>query len=122
MRRDIKDLWVAALRSGEFQQGKGKLDDKGHFCALGVLSTIGLCQGICTWSEGGSYDGRKQSLSYNLMVWAGVAQKDEKYLERGSGFVKFQYKGKLTSIAELNDSGKSFKEIANIIEKHWREL
>lgn len=31
-----KALWVAALRSGEYEQGRGNLHDKGKFCCLGV--------------------------------------------------------------------------------------
>lgn len=31
-----KALWVAALRSGEYKQGKGCLHNDGKFCCLGV--------------------------------------------------------------------------------------
>ena len=33
-------LWVSALRSGEYQQGKGQLSLNGRFCCLGVACDI----------------------------------------------------------------------------------
>ena len=32
--------WIAALRSGEYKQGRAFLCNKGHFCCLGVLADI----------------------------------------------------------------------------------
>lgn len=45
MKRELRDRWTAALRSGEYAQGAGRLkavDDKGVavFCCLGVLCEI----------------------------------------------------------------------------------
>jgi len=122
MKREIKDLVVKALKSGEFKQGKGRLDDGHRYCVLGVIASLALCEGICTYDKGGKYDGRKESLSFNTMKWAGIAQFDEQYLEPGAGFVKFTLNGKETTLAALNDSGKSFVELAAIIEKNWEDL
>lgn len=119
MKKDIKKLWVKALRSGEFKQGKGFLENEGQYCALGVLSLLSLVDGQCTYNIQGSvgtFDNCKFSLSYNTMVWAGIAIEDDAFLERGAGAVKFIYKGKETSIQELNDSGITFKKLATIIE------
>jgi hypothetical protein len=33
---DFKAKWIAALRSGEYKQGKDKLHHDGRFCCLGV--------------------------------------------------------------------------------------
>jgi len=39
MRKDVKDMWVTALRSGEYQQGKLSLKTgSGAYCCLGVLA------------------------------------------------------------------------------------
>ena len=38
MDKKLKAKWVKALRSGEYKQGKGYLEDRGKFCCLGVLA------------------------------------------------------------------------------------
>ena len=45
MKRDIRDQWIAALRSGEYKQGNGVLhqvskDGAESFCCLGVLCRV----------------------------------------------------------------------------------
>lgn len=41
MKKELKDKWIAALRSGEYRQGKSKLKtDSGGYCCLGVLADI----------------------------------------------------------------------------------
>jgi hypothetical protein len=123
MIKEAKDLWVAALKSGEFKQTHSRLHDGKGYCALGVLAALAMLNGQCTYSpKKESFDGRWQTLSFNIMKWADIAQFDDEFLEKGAGKVKFMYKGKRTSIGDLNDSGVGFKELADIIEKHWKEL
>jgi hypothetical protein len=41
MPRDIRDQWLAALRSGEYKQGFGRLkSDNGGYCCLVVLQQV----------------------------------------------------------------------------------
>lgn len=41
MKKELKDKWIAALRSGEYKQGKARLKtDDGGYCCLGVLADI----------------------------------------------------------------------------------
>ena len=41
MKRTLRDLWVATLRSGNYKQGKGSLRTKDNrCCCLGVLCDI----------------------------------------------------------------------------------
>jgi len=41
MNKKVKDLWVKALRSGDYKQGRGHLRDRNNnFCCLGVLCNI----------------------------------------------------------------------------------
>ena len=41
MDKELRDKWVAALRSGEYQQGKGYLKDiDGYYCCLGVCADV----------------------------------------------------------------------------------
>jgi hypothetical protein len=50
MDAELKKRWVAALRSGEFKQGRYELESEGAFCCLGVLCRI---VGIPTRDEAG---------------------------------------------------------------------
>lgn len=40
MDEELKEKWIAALRSGKYEQGKEKLHCDGKFCCLGVLADI----------------------------------------------------------------------------------
>ena len=41
MKREVRDRWTAALRSGQYEQGKGSfLDYGGAYCCLGVLCDV----------------------------------------------------------------------------------
>lgn len=41
MPKELKEKWTAALRSGEYKQGKGVLrDENGAYCCMGVLQMI----------------------------------------------------------------------------------
>jgi hypothetical protein len=37
MKKEILEKWIETLRSGEYQQGNGKLRSGKHYCCLGVL-------------------------------------------------------------------------------------
>jgi hypothetical protein len=121
MDQRVKKLWVKALASGEFKQCRGYLSRDGKYCALGVLSILGLLEGVCTFNEVeglGSFDNRKFTLSFNVMKWAGIAQENERYLDPEEHKVKVKFRKRHSSILNLNDEGMSFKEIAQIIRKN----
>jgi hypothetical protein len=40
MTPELKAKWLAALRSGKYQQGEGALNKDGKFCCLGVLCDV----------------------------------------------------------------------------------
>ncbi len=108
MKLEIKNMWTKALRSGEFKQCRGQLEKGSSYCALGVLSALALVEGICTYAEGGKYDGKRLTLSYNVLDWADIKDKRGRFDDTG--------------IAILNDSGASFEEIADTIDKNWENL
>jgi hypothetical protein len=122
MKREIKNTWIKALRSGEFKQTYGQLEVQGEYCALGVLSVLALLKGICTYDlkeDGGRFDNRRTTLSYNVMNWAGI--KD--FLDDPEACkCPITIQGIKTSIADLKDQGLSFEELAIIIDAHWKEL
>jgi len=101
MNPEIKTKWVTALRSGEYKQTKGKLREYGRkrFCCLGVLADINGAK----WSTAGNSWGVGKPAEWN----------EGEYYGHGTGL-------RLTSalkLVEMNDSGKSFLEIADYIEK-----
>ena len=57
MDKEVKELWLTALRSGEYQQAKGALRRKDDdefgtgYCCLGVLCDIAAKQGVCSELE-----------------------------------------------------------------------
>lgn len=53
MKPEIKKLWLAALRSGEYEQGRRVLRREDTFCCLGVLCDLhSKVTGNGEWKEG----------------------------------------------------------------------
>lgn len=114
MRHEIAQLWTQALRSGEFTQGKGHLDDKGKLCPLGVLSQLAMLLGVCDYTEvkgRGAYDDELGRLSISVKEWAGM------YGQNG------EIKGEFVTIAGLNDLfDYDFIDTAVYIEENYERL
>jgi hypothetical protein len=108
MDRRVRDLWVRALRSHLFPQGRGALRQGDRRCALGVLVEIAIQDGVrmeqAVHPENGaiSYDGQYGSLPPAVATWAGLQDADPAV--RGQ------------SIAWMNDTGAPFEVLADLIE------
>jgi len=125
MRPEIKQKWVAALRSGDYEQGKMALQTSdGKFCCLGVLCDLhrktNKKKGI-TWDPTEEteadvrYLGEDAFLPESVSEWAGLVNGDgesikDPEVKTGNNLRK--------SLSELNDGGTSFKKIAEYIEKN----
>lgn len=78
MKAAVKKAWVAALRSGKYKQGRGKLrtaDNK--FCCLGVLCNLHAQahpQFAATQTNPTSYDNAEAFPSRRVMEWAGMSE------------------------------------------------
>lgn len=124
MNVDIARRWVAALRSGEYRQGRtqltrltfnGDLD-----CCLGVLCKIAVADGVIDPKqvealEGEvAYAGQAAVLPWVVMDWAGLrnARGDVRPLRSVRGF----FAGNIYDLSSLNDHGKDFDYIADVIE------
>jgi hypothetical protein len=140
MKETIMKKWVKALRSGKFKQGTGTLkqyNSKGdaQHCCLGVLCELynqdmkknkkktlpeKVYDDNYDFSHGYSrFGGKKYDLPKEVKYWAGVK----------TGLGKFyvnDFGNNLSlgenSLADLNDTGRKFKTISNIIEKNWENL
>ena len=129
MNEQVKDIWVKALRSSDYTQGRLflHLAETKHtpesFCCLGVLCDLSLKNSslpiIRTANEEEGivrYDRSSEGLPLSVMSWAGVKFSNPDVV------VVNDFKDKTTSLAELNDGGASFLEIADIIEKNWENM
>lgn len=117
MKEEIAKLWIADLRSGRYEQGTGFLKRDGKYCCLGRLCDISQLGSFKNGANGGlsifnSNNGEMYShvLPETVMKWAsmksniGVLSNDAE------------------TLSKYNDSGKSFLEIADLIEQNWKEL
>ena len=109
MNPEIKKIWIEALRSGEYEQGRYCLENiEGQFCCLGVLSHIAWKNGICERSFTNNYmikyDDSKGFLPPSVMKWAGLKERSPIIKEK--------------TLSLYNDSESSFSEIADLIEKY----
>ena len=96
MTPEFKALWIEALRSGKYEQGRGALRMGDKFCCLGVA---------CDLIDQGAWDG------VGMPGWNGCGY--------GSTNLPFINSDKAMHLAELNDKEQlGFKEIADYIEAH----
>lgn len=107
MQPELKQKWIEALRSGKYKQGVGVLrsaTDK--FCCLGVLCDI------------------TDNNSWKLNSYAGYYYfKDRGYYLYGSlNYDQVKdfglYTRQISELVKMNDTGSTFQEISEYIEKN----
>lgn len=104
MNQEIKQEWVAALRSGKYQQGQGLLRTKDNrFCCLGVLCDVVKPRLNADWEQSGSY----------ITFMGGIVGLPTEVVD----FVNLSWP-QTDILIRMNDAnGKVFAEIADYIEK-----
>jgi hypothetical protein len=117
MNKEIKARWVAALRSGKYQQGRHWLCNRNTYCCLGVLCELAVEAGVAlAESDKGltRYKGHSDAEfeakypSKGIQDWVGITVMEPLVAAAGR---------KSIGLGELNDSGYfSFHEIADLIE------
>lgn len=120
MKKEIQDRWVLALRSGEYRQGRDALNKNGKFCCLGVLCDLfseerpGDVEILEDFGGSVTYDGRDDFPPTAVQEWAGLSNESGYfvliYAEAGDTI------GTGFTLADLNDEGFTFNEIADLIE------
>lgn len=133
MNPEIKKRWTDALRSGNYQQTTGVLhrfkDDNVGYCCLGVLCDLAAQEGVVNERQDGyeysifednirpTYDGSATELPLSVQEWAGFEKyesnptfKNQWVNSTGHGF---------NTLAEVNDNGGTFEDIAKIIEEQF---
>jgi hypothetical protein len=76
MNQEIKQRWVEALRSGEYQQGKESLYHCGKFCCLGVLTDLYIKEHGLQWKQDSaglwSFEEGGGLLPRSVQKWSGI--------------------------------------------------
>jgi hypothetical protein len=125
MNPQVKENWVNALLSGEYKQGTGNLKSGTGFCCLGVLCDLYAKEHNEDWETATTFvsldeenpkphdywyfDGESEFLPTKVMKWAGLDRFDPD-IELHDPVCTF-------TLAELNDNGSTFGEIAKLIDE-----
>ena len=123
LREEVKEKWLKALRSGEYQQARFSLRtgrSEGYaYCCLGVLTDLACKEGVVE-SNGKLWD-NNWILPDSILEW--VYGDDPRGLDTYGG-LRNPLVGEY-SLAEYNDGspgedgrGYSFEEIADLIEEN----
>lgn len=114
MNQEIKQKWLAALRSGEYKQGRGCLKRDNRYCCLGVLCDLYAKEKGLEW-EGSTIIPSESSyyLPRTVSIWAGI----ENGVDNWNGNPVVEYRKSEKSLAALNDDKLDFNKIADVIEK-----
>lgn len=101
---NVKNMktWVKALRSGKYKQGKGQLRFDNTFCCLGVACDISK---LDKWNKKWFYSEEHLALPHSVRDWLGLRSKDPTVGSK--------------CLSAYNDDGKTFQEIADIIEREY---
>lgn len=113
MNPEAKKLWLAALRSGDYPQTRGKLhrlqaqgDRPPGWCCYGALCDVAAKAGVPVARRFGTFtevfDGDRDFPPASVTEWAGLPGENV--------FIRH------VSLADRNDNGMSFREIADLIE------
>jgi len=127
MNPEVKQKWIDALRSGEYEQGSEKLRSVSGYCCLGVLCDIYAKETNTEWEFRGNeetnlqpmdywyFDDQSEFLPESVMDWAGlslnclVVKIDVEEDDEDPWFYN-------EGLAELNDSGYTFNDLSKLIE------
>lgn len=138
MDKRIKERWLAALRSGDYEQTDGYLHVKADkssdtfdvsdgYCCLGVLCELAVADGVIqkqrvngnSFFEYGNPD--KDDWDYSVLPvsvreWAGLQDANPYVNALKDGLDPEQYDA-WAALSEANDNGSTFAQIADWIER-----
>lgn len=117
----VRELWKAALISGDYEQGRGVLrNTENRYCCLGVLCDLYIKEtGKGRWvahlghvgyifRDNDDFDSNSSVLTSSIGKWAGLESADPKVLCSD---------GEHRRLSVLNDDrGATFSEIAELLD------
>lgn len=118
MNPEIKKLWLAALRSDDYQQHYGSLHVGNKFCVWGVLCDLYTKCNNIKWhqlqeSQIFSIHGLTGFPPVDVLHWAGFNKTGEKH------FIVSDTLAGAVQLSSKNDKGATFKQLADLIETEW---
>jgi hypothetical protein len=120
VKKHVAKKWVAALRSGKYDQTRRVLSNSEGYCCLGVLCDIAP-KAVGKWVE--STDINKSRNFVSTTKDQSVARPTTKVVEwAGLKNRLGKHDGMKSCLATMNDNGASFTVIADIIEAEWELL
>lgn len=105
---------IEALRSGKYKQTRRALHDENGYCCLGVACEVAIENGVSIKRLSPSQN-RRISYTYNgeSAILPSIVQEYFGFNDNNGGY---EYDGSNVSLTDDNDWGKTFDEIADIIE------
>jgi len=129
MNAEVKQKWIDALRSGNYEQGSERLRSVTGYCCLGVLCDLYAQEHNVEWEFRGNeetnlqpmdywyFDDQSEFLPKCVMNWAGLINYNPQVRvdvpETENEDEWFYHE----QIADLNDSGYTFTELSKIIQE-----
>lgn len=110
MNTQVKEKWIAALRSNEYKQTQYYLHTSDGYCCLGVLCDLYAKESNMEWETENdeniqSFDGKTMVLPKSVINWSGI----DTDTTSPSHYVK---------LTDFNDNGQDFSFIADYIEEN----
>lgn len=132
MNPQVKEKWLNALRSGEYEQATGKLKTPQGFCCLGVLTDLYVKEKNQDWILRSSdpedivdedyytFEQTDDFLPHSVMKWAGLDSNCPEVMIENEDYNEEYDDGECEYIpqklSDLNDDGMTFDKIADLIE------
>jgi hypothetical protein len=126
---EIKQMWVDALLSGEYQQGYNYLasefQGKVHYCCLGVLCDLAYKHHatnrnedeFARFSYGKDSEYNNAILPPDVQAWAGLDDNNPELKATVPDYTEEEFEDTVR-LSELNDDyGFSFKNLAKLIKE-----
>jgi hypothetical protein len=98
MKTVYKDLWIAALESGDYEQSRGTLKNKTGYCCLGVLCEVAQMRGEELHNDS------RDVLDYKTLRFFGLSESEQDMLVNMND-----------GLGDWNNNRQSFKAIAEQI-------
>jgi hypothetical protein len=129
MKQDIAEKWASDLEAHPNLQGKGVMFNGTQYCCLGRLCVLlgyrfEVVHSTVEWAEGSIHFkclGSAAFLPAEVMEASGMKTSDGTFEEYLTDLRKDDMEA-ACSLAQMNDDGKTFAEIAKIIREKWEEL